>query len=404
MPSGSSTSSANSRTPAATLKISWGGSGWRRARLTACTSSSNVPADTSAQGPDGHGRESPSPGRHVQVPACSAIFCAPSATCRPNEPLPCPSHSSRPVPSTTSRMNRSAYRLAGVSSDTAWPGQAACTSSPDPPWFHTSHPAPAAIFPAARASWVEYGPSSTSHPVATFGNKACSTPGSLRSSSMTSSASPSSAAHAFRARAACAPNRAYRPDSDRHAPTRSGPLAASRPPIAIHTHLGGTRAGLPAPCQHLQPYITSVGHRLQHPDDGDTLELQRSRLRRCEHPTDQVIGQVSDPAAHRPTWSSITATTPDPDPAVLRDGRSLHQIGQVVAVAQATGSPYAGPMLGLPAVPVRELLDRLTIRGLEILPARICHCDQRSLLHLGVIDAQDRRHLFLELEVDLRPG
>jgi hypothetical protein len=77
-------------------------------------------------------------------------------------------------------MNRSAYRLAGVSSDTAWPGQAACTSSPDPPWFHTSHPAPAAIFPATRASWVEYGPSSTSHRAATFGNKACSIPRSLR--------------------------------------------------------------------------------------------------------------------------------------------------------------------------------------------------------------------------------
>jgi hypothetical protein len=53
---------------------------------------------------------------------------------------------------------------------------------------------------------------------------------------------------------------------------------------------------------------------------------------------------------------------------------------------------------------VRELLDRLTVRGLEILPAWIRYCDQRSLLHLGVIDAQDRRHLFLELEVDLRPG
>jgi hypothetical protein len=237
MPSGSSTSPANSRTPAATLKISRGGLGWRRARLTACTSSSNVPADTSAQGPDGHGHESPFPSRRVLIPACPAIFCAPSATCRPNEPFPCPIHSSRLVPSSTSRMNRSAYRLAGASSDTAWPGQAACTSSPDPPWFHTSHPAPVAIFTATRASWVEYGPSRTSHPAATFGNKACSIPGSLRSSSMTSSASPSSAAHACRARTACAPNRAYRPDSDRHAPTRSGPLAASRPPIAIYACL-----------------------------------------------------------------------------------------------------------------------------------------------------------------------
>jgi hypothetical protein len=40
---------------------------------------------------------------------------------------------------------------------------------------------------------------------------------------------------------------------------------------------------------------------------------------------------------------------------------------------------------------------------LEILPARIRHCDQRSLLYLGVIDAQNRRDLFLELEVDRHP-
>jgi hypothetical protein len=53
---------------------------------------------------------------------------------------------------------------------------------------------------------------------------------------------------------------------------------------------------------------------------------------------------------------------------------------------------------------VSELLDRLTIRGLEILPTRIRHWDQRGLLYLGVIDAQDRRHPFLELDVDLRPG
>lgn len=63
-----------------------------------------------------------------------------------------------------------------------------------------------------------------------------------------------------------------------------------------------------------------------------------------------------------------------------------------------------GSTVGLPAVPVGELLDRLTIGGLEILPPRIRHRDQRSLLYLGVIDAQDRRHLFLKLEVDLRPG
>jgi hypothetical protein len=35
---------------------------------------------------------------------------------------------------------------------------------------------------------------------------------------------------------------------------------------------------------------------------------------------------------------------------------------------------------------------------------RIRHCDHRSLLYLGAIYAQDRRHLFLELDVDLRPG
>jgi hypothetical protein len=230
MPSGSSTWPAKSRTPAATLKIRSGGSGWRRARLTACTSSSNVPADTSAQGPDRRGHESPLPSGRVRVPACSATFCAPSATCRPNEPFPGPIRSSRRLPPTTSRMNRSAYRLAGVGSDTTCPGQAACTSSADPPWFHTSHPAAAAICPATRASWVEYGPSSTSHPAATVGSKVCNIPGSLRSSSMTSSASPSSAAHACSARAACDPNRAYRPESDRHAPTRrplvSGPSSA----------------------------------------------------------------------------------------------------------------------------------------------------------------------------------
>ena len=63
-----------------------------------------------------------------------------------------------------------------------------------------------------------------------------------------------------------------------------------------------------------------------------------------------------------------------------------------------------GRTLGLPAVPVRELLDRLTIRGLEILSMRIRHCDHRSLLYLGVIYAQDRRHLFLELDASrLKP-
>ena len=51
---------------------------------------------------------------------------------------------------------------------------------------------------------------------------------------------------------------------------------------------------------------------------------------------------------------------------------------------------------------MRELLDRLTIRGLEILSTRIRHCDHRGLLHLGVIYAHDRRHLFLELEVNLQ--
>jgi catechol 2,3-dioxygenase-like lactoylglutathione lyase family enzyme len=39
---------------------------------------------------------------------------------------------------------------------------------------------------------------------------------------------------------------------------------------------------------------------------------------------------------------------------------------------------------------VRELLDRLTVRGLEIFPLRIRHRDHRSLLNLGVIDVQDQ--------------
>ena len=69
-----------------------------------------------------------------------------------------------------------------------------------------------------------------------------------------------------------------------------------------------------------------------------------------------------------------------------------------------SGPPAVSRPAGLPAVPVGELLDRLTVRGLEFLPERIRHCDQRSLLHLGAVDAQDRRHLILELEVDLRPG
>ena len=83
-----------------------------------------------------------------------------------------------------------------------------------------------------------------------------------------------------------------------------------------------------------------------------------------------------------------------PEPRARISGPSAHRRPVV------SGRSYAR----LPAVPVRELLDRLTIRGLEILATRIRHWDQRSLLHLGVIDAQDRRHLFLELEVDLRPG
>jgi len=78
-----------------------------------------------------------------------------------------------------------------------------------------------------------------------------------------------------------------------------------------------------------------------------------------------------------------------------------HTTGQVRPSGQSGGICRT---FGLPTVPVRELLDRLTIRGLEILPARIRHGDQRSLLHLGVIDAKDRRELFLELDVDLRPG
>jgi hypothetical protein len=83
-----------------------------------------------------------------------------------------------------------------------------------------------------------------------------------------------------------------------------------------------------------------------------------------------------------------------PEPRARISGPPAHRRPVV------SGRSYAR----LPAVPVRELLDRLTIRGLEILATRIRHWDQRSLLHLGVIDAQDRRHLFLELEVDLRPG
>jgi hypothetical protein len=116
------------------------------------------------------------------------------------------------------------------------------------------------------------------------------------------------------------------------------------------------------------------------------------------------VGLIPGARRRVPHLRRYIASTSAPDPAVLRDRRSLCQVGRVIAVAQVTGSSQAGRTPGLPAVPVRELLDRLTIRGLEILSTRIRHCDQRSLLYLGVIDAQDRRHLFLELEVNLRPG
>src|SRR5262245_26271425 len=87
-------------------------------------------------------------------------------------------------------------------------------------------------------SWVEYGPSSTSHRRATWRRATSTEPGSLLSSSTITSAAPSSNCHASSPRAACVPNLANLPDNDKHAPTRNRcNLQILRVLVAGHQHL-----------------------------------------------------------------------------------------------------------------------------------------------------------------------
>ena len=97
-------------------------------------------------------------------------------------------------PAASSRTNGTAYPLVGVSTEATCPGCAASTSSPEPPWFHTSQPCSAARFPAARIRIVEYGPRSKSHRRATPGRIRSSSRRSLRSSSTSTSTALSRAA------------------------------------------------------------------------------------------------------------------------------------------------------------------------------------------------------------------
>ena len=136
MPRGSVTATPNSRTPAATAHAIAGGLRKARARWTVSTSSSNVPAQNKphlAGTSPGSGRV-PALARIASIPRRRAVRAAPAATCLPKLPLPWVTHSLMPgwLPATWLR-NGSAYREAGVSTDTIWPGWAASTSSPEPP-------------------------------------------------------------------------------------------------------------------------------------------------------------------------------------------------------------------------------------------------------------------------------